>query len=101
MFRNNRDVINGEGSITTCGDVYQKWANCKDENTQECDGRFNQSSNPPTCICTQSLNIEQNMDKSVSSQKIYFALQRLSFSDFYLLSPYRLLPKSPTLCEVT
>ena len=66
-FRTNRDTIrNPDNSISTCGDVYQKWADCKDANTEgQCDTAFNQT-NPPTCICTQRLNIEQNMDKSVS-----------------------------------
>ena len=59
-------MVNDDNSISTCGDVYQKWADCKDANTQAtCNTNFNQT-NPPTCICTQSLNIEQNMDKSVS-----------------------------------
>jgi len=64
VLQTNRDMVNDDNSISTCGDVYQKWADCKDANTQAtCNTNFNQT-NPPTCICTQSLNIEQNMDKS-------------------------------------
>jgi len=66
-LQDNTEIINNQANgISTCGDVYQKWANCKDPNTEgECDvtNGFNRTF-PPTCICTQSLNIEQNMDKS-------------------------------------
>ena len=90
-FRSARDNITSDNSISTCGDVYQKWADCKDANTEgQCITAFNQT-NPPTCICTQSLNIEQNMDKSVSEspkrlKKISNCLEQIS--DFYLLPPH-------------
>jgi len=65
VLQTNLDIIREEETISTCGDVYQKWANCKDASaTDACDNQVFNQSFPPTCICTQSLNIEQNMDKS-------------------------------------
>jgi len=65
VLQTNLDIIREEETISTCGDVYQKWANCKDASAADnCDNQVFNQSFPPTCICTQSLNIEQNMDKS-------------------------------------
>jgi len=64
LLQDNRDIINNNPDISTCGDVYQQWATCKDENTQDqCGPNFNRTF-PPTCICTQNLNVEQDMEKS-------------------------------------
>lgn len=65
ILQTNRNTVNNDTTISTCGDVYQKWADCIDANAQgDCNAGFSNRTYPPTCICTQSLNIEQNMDKS-------------------------------------
>lgn len=70
VLQANRALL-GEGE--TCVSVYEKWAKCVD-NSDDCDENFNQP-DPPTCICSTSINVEKAMDSKT------FAYYRLT--DYY------------------
>lgn len=57
----------------TCANVYDNWAKCVDSN-DDCEEIFN-NPNPPTCICSITLEVEKEMSKST------FAYYRLT--DYY------------------
>ena len=86
VLQANRALL-GEGE--TCVSVYEKWAKCVDnrfkfltisrvennvKKSDDCDENFNQP-DPPTCICSTSINVEKAMDSKT------FAYYRLT--DYY------------------